>query len=41
MTEKERDAIIVQLSLMSGYNESAFKKMTNEELLKELAERLN
>jgi hypothetical protein len=41
MTKNERDAIIVQLSLMTGFNESVFIKMTDDELLKELSERLN
>lgn len=37
MGTKERDSIIEQLHLVTGYNRSVFTKLSDIELLKELA----
>lgn len=36
MDIKEKESIIEQLALISGYNRSVFEKLTDEQLKKEL-----
>lgn len=36
MTKQERESIIEQLNLVTGYAREYFEKMTNEELLQEM-----
>ncbi len=36
MTKSERESIIAQLVLMTGYNRSVFDKLTDEQLKSEL-----